>query len=142
MTLCSQSVEELHVAVQPGGCLDCVASADAEVMKKQFAMALGISTLLEGRLVLISDWLPGLNWRIQVSQQVADLLPKLTVDDLWLNIAPFLARWLERPADADVFVLAPEWGECALVPSTYRWDIEPAAFTLRCRWTQALEQRF
>ncbi len=132
---------ELSLLIEPGGCVEIPGSADSESMRRQLAAALGASALLEGGLVIVTDWLPGLHWRIQVSQQLVDLLHGLQVDTIWNRIEPHLARWLEQPADADVFVLSPEWGECALVPSAYRWKSEPEAFTLRCRWGHALAQR-
>ena len=124
-----QAGDEIRLLIEPGGCFEVPGSADSVAMRQQLAAALAASVLLEGGLVLITDWLPGLQWRIQVSQRFADLLPGLTVDAIWSAVEPHLARWLERPADADVFVVSPKWGECALVPSAYRCGWKFVAFT-------------
>lgn len=129
------SGEEVRLLIEPGGCIESPGSADSTALRQQLAAALAVSALLEGGLVLITDWLPGLHWRVKVSQRFVDLLPELSVDAIWRAIEPHLARWLERPADADVFVLSPEWGECALAPSAYRCGWERVAFRIRCLWS-------
>lgn len=115
--------DEIRLLIEPGGCVEVRSAADSTAMRQQLALALAASVLLEGQLVLITDWLPGLHWRVRVSQQFAELLPTVTVDAIWNGIEPHLSRWIDEPADADVFVLSPEWGECALVPSAYRWEM-------------------
>jgi hypothetical protein len=131
-------MDEVQILVSGGGCLSSTGSAEAAALQHQLATGMAISTLLEGRLVMISDWLPGLHWRIQVSQQFADTLPGMAVAAIWNSVEPQLTRWLDQSADAEVFVLPPQWGECALVPSVYHWSPEPVAFTLRCRWSPSL----
>ncbi|MBK1616419.1 hypothetical protein CKO44_23540 [Rubrivivax gelatinosus] len=109
-------------------------------MQQQLVLAFGASVLLEGGLVLITDWLPGLNWRIQVSPQLAEELPRLTVERIWNQIEPYLLCWLDEQADAGIFALPREWGECVLAPAVYQWPPDPEGFTFRCVWSQLLDQ--
>lgn len=129
-----QTEDEIRLRVEPGGFVEVRGDADSKALRRQLATALAASVLLEGRLVLITDWLPGLHWRVCASQQFADLLPSVTVDAIWNAVDPNLTRWLDEPADAEVFVLSREWGECALVPSVYRCVAEQVAFVFRCHW--------
>ena len=129
-----QTGDEIRLCIEPGGFVEVRGFADSKALRRQLATALAASVLLEGRLVLIIDWLPGLHWRVRASQQFADLLPSVTVDAIWNAVNPHLTRWLDEPADAEVFVLSREWGECALVPSVYRCETEQVAFAFRCHW--------
>ena len=132
--------DDIQINIEPGGSVDSLGTADSTALRLQLIAAFAASMMLEGQLVVITDWLPGLHWRIQVSQQLADRLPGFTVDAIWNEIEPHLTRWLERPADAEVFWLPPAWGECGLVPAAYRCQWQPVAFTFRCRWSPSLER--
>lgn len=105
-----QTDDEIRLRIEPGGFVEVRGDADSKALRRQLATALAASVLLEGQLVLITDWLPGLHWRVRASQQFANLLPSVTVDAIWNVVEPHLTRWLDKPADAEVFVLSREWG--------------------------------